>query len=162
MIELLQITSSNKNSRQSCQAQLDRLTEWQPELTPLLRDRVAFFRANLEQSLAQILEREKTAAQVWLKELDNQAAQIYHMVDDTQITAINQLLKQIHTEKSQYIELLSPVDQNSLEYIEHQCTLEQEKHKTSQIETLFQQLPRLQRQSLHEKLANYLTEDSND
>ncbi len=162
LIELLQITSLDTNSRQSCQAQLDRLTEWQPELTPLLRDRVAFFRTNLEQSLAQILEREQTAAQAWLKELDNQAAQIYRMVDDTQITAINQLLKQIHTEKSQYIELLSPVDQNSLEYIEHQCTLEQEKHKTSQIETLFRQLPRLQRQSLHEKLANYLTEDSND
>ncbi len=165
LIELLQITSTTANTRQSCQAQLDRLTQWQEnrELTSLLRDRVTSFCANLEQSRTQIIEGEKIAAEAWLKELDNQAAQIYRLTDDTQkLTVINQLLKQIHAQKSQYIELLSSIHQQSLSYIERQCTLEQEKHKTFQIESLFRQLPRLQRQSLYEKLANYLKEDLYD
>jgi hypothetical protein len=163
LIELLQITSSiTPTNRESCQAQRDRLTQWgDREITPLLRDRVACSCQELDYFLIQILEREKTAAEAWLKDLGNQAAQVFRIIDDTQITAINKLLKQIHAQKSQYIELLSPLHQNSLEYIEQQCTLEQEKHKTSQIENLFRQLPRLQRQSLYAKLADYLTE-SND
>jgi hypothetical protein len=163
LIELLQITESAKlNTVQACQAQLDRLTQWRDtieDLTPQLGERVDSLCAELEQTKAQILQAQKAIAENWLKELGSQCSQLYRLIDDTQkLEAANQLLKQIQSQKPQYIELFSPIHQQSLEYIERQCIDERGKHKANQILVWFQELPRLQRRNLYEKLAEYLSD----
>lgn len=163
LIELLQITESAKlNTVQACQAQLDRLIQWRDtieDLTPQLGERVDYLCAELERTKAQILQEQKPIIENWLKELSSECSQLYRLIDDSEkLEAANQLLKQIQSQKSQYIELLSPMDRQSLEYIERQCIDEQGKHKANQILVLFQQLPRLQRRNLYEKLAEYLSD----
>ena len=167
LIELLQIVESGKlNTLQSCQTQFNKLQDWKnavADLTPNLQHRVESRYAEIEQQKVRILEGEKAEAQKWLKDLENQAASIYQLFDDTEkLEAANNLLKEIQIEKSQYISLLNPQEAQSLEYIEHRCVEEQEKHKANQILVLFRQLPRLQRQDLYERLAQYLSEETED
>lgn len=167
LIELLQIVELGKlNTLQSCQAEFNKLQNWEnavADLTPNLQQRIESRYAEIEQEKARIVEQEKAEAQEWLKNLENQAASIYQLFDDTEkLEAANNLLKEVQTEKSQYIKLLSSQEAQSLEYIEHRCVEEQEKHKANQILVLFRQLPRLQRQDLYERLAQYLSEEAED
>ncbi|MBE9212638.1 hypothetical protein IQ247_07895 [Plectonema cf. radiosum LEGE 06105] len=167
LIELLQIVETGKlNTLQSCQAQFNKLQNVinvVGDLTPNLQQRIESWYAEIEQEKARILEQEKAEAQEWLKDLENQAASIYQLFDDTEkLEAANNLLKEIQIEKSQYISLLNPQEAQSLEYIKHRCMEEQQKHKANQILVLFRQLPRLQRQDLYERLAQYLSEETED
>ncbi|MEM1392938.1 MAG: hypothetical protein AAGG00_06500 [Cyanobacteria bacterium P01_H01_bin.150] len=167
LIELLQIVESEKlNTLQSCQTEFNKLQNWEnavADLTPNLQHRIESRYAEIEQQKAKILEEEKAEAQEWLKDLENQAANIYQLFDDTKkLEAANNLLEEIQIKKSQYTKLLSSQEVQSLEYIELRCVEEQEKHKANQILVLFRQLPRLQRQDLYERLAQYLSEETED
>jgi|GEM_PF-441870 hypothetical protein len=167
LIQLLQIVESLKiNTLEDCQVQLDRIRQWQyttTKLTDNLRDRVESLYTELKQRKAQIIEQKKLDAQQWLKELSNQCAEIYNFIDDTEkLEAANNILQQIKIEKRQYIQVLNSLEQQSLEYIERQCIEEQGKHKANQILLVFRQLPRLQRQSLYDKLAQFLSDETED
>lgn len=167
LIELLQIVEPvNVNTLELCQVQLDRLRQWQnvtEGVTDKLRARVESLYTELEQKKSQITQQKQAAAQEWLNLLSHQCAEIYQLLNDTtKLEAANKLLEQIQTEKYQYISLLNPKEAQSLEYIERQCIEEQGKHKANQILVLFRQLPRIQRQSLYEKLAQYLSDSTEE
>lgn len=165
LIDLLQLVESRRiNNLESCQAQLNRIQHWQnitENLTSRLRDRLQSIYEELEQNKLQLLQQEQTAAQEWLKELSDRYTQIYQLLNDTdKFEAADQILQQIATEKSHYVEFLNQKDLQSLEKIERQCIEEQGRNKANQILQLFRQLPRVQRQNLYEKLAQYLLDST--
>jgi hypothetical protein len=167
LIELLQISESIKtNTLDSCQEKLDRLREWQnitEGLSVNLRERIESLCAEIEEKKAEITQQQKIAAQEWLKELGNQCAQMYKLLDDEEkLLTANNILQQIQNQKHRYVELLNSLHQQSLNYIESQCLEEQSKNKANQIFVLFRQLPRLQRQNLYERLGQYLSDETED
>ena len=163
LIELLQLVESTKvNTLESCQAQLDKLRQWQntAELTPSLRDRLNSLYAKLEETKLQLTQALQLAASEWLKELDNQYIQIERSLNDTdKLESANNILQQIQTQ-NQYVKLLNSEELESLEYIERQCVEEQGKHKAAEILLLFRQLSRVQQQSLYERLADYISDST--
>lgn len=161
LTELLQIAESTKaNTLDSCKEKLDRLKEWQNitgGLSAKLRDRVESLYSEIEEKKAEITQQQRIAAEEWLKELGNQCAQMYKLLDDKEkLLLTNDIFQQIQNEKHRYAHLLNPVHQQSLEYIENKCHEEQNKNKANQILLMFRQLPRLQRQSLYEMLGQEL------
>lgn len=166
LIELLQLFELvNVNSLESCQAQLDRLQQWEnaTRLTTRLRDRLNSLQVKLENKQAEILQQQQASAQKWLQEKETESANINQLLDDTEkLETASDLLEQIETEKSQYINFLTPPQLELLENIQRQCNEEQEKDKANQIVVLFRSLPIGQRPHVYERLAQYLREDTED
>jgi len=109
------------NTLQSCQTQLDKLTQWRTLLKSHPEYAIASIDSQLEHSISTNFAAAKAAAEEWLKDLGNQCAQIYQLTDNTEKLEIaNKLLKQIQAQ-SQNIELLSSTHQQSLKDIERQC-----------------------------------------
>lgn len=128
-----------------------------------MQKRCDFICQEIRETENEIIARQKIDAEKWLKNIEAQGAQLFQLVDDTKkLDAANKLLQQIRAQKSHYIELFNLARQQTLEYIERQCIEEQSKDKTNKIVVLFQQLPRLQRQSLYEQLAQYLSDSAEE
>jgi hypothetical protein len=163
LVDLLQMAKTGERKTvEICQEQIAKLQKWKnsfESLSPNLQERFDSISQEIEETKAQILARQKVAAEEWLNNIEHQGAQLSQLIDDTKrLDAANKLLKQIQTQKSQHIELLNPDRQQSLANIERQCIEEQSKDKTNKIIVLFQQLPHLERQSLYEQLAQYLSD----
>ena len=143
---------------------MNKIQHWQnstENLTSRLRERLQSIYAELEQNKLQLLQQEQTAAQEWLKELSDRYTQIHQLLNDAdKFEAAEQILQQIAAEKSHYVEFLNQKDLQSLEKIERQCIEEQSRNKANQILQLFRQLPRVQRQNLYERLAQYLLDST--
>lgn len=122
-----------------------------------LRDRVELLCSEIEERRAEITQQQKIVAEEWLKELGNQCAQMYKLLDDEEkLLLADDILQQIQIQKDRYAHLLNPLHQQSLEYIENKCHEEQNKNKTNQILVMFRQLSRLQRQNLYDRLGQEL------
>ncbi|MDF5733334.1 MAG: hypothetical protein PUP92_36470, partial [Rhizonema sp. PD38] len=167
LIELLQLFELvNVNTLESCQAQLERLRQWEndsQDLTTKLRDRLDSFSAKLEHKQAEILQQQQATAQRWLQDLEIESAKINQLLDDTEkLEAASDLIEQIETQKSQYINFLTSQRLELLENIQRQCIEEQEKNTANKIVVLFRSLPQQRRSNLYERLAQYLREDTED
>lgn len=167
LIELLRIVEPvNANTLELCNLQIHKLQTWQNTtdgLTENLCDRINYFIKELEQKKTYIIQQKQVDAQNWLTELNNQCTEMYTLMNDSdKFEVANTIFEKAKVEKADYIELLSPSSQQSLDYIVRQCTEELGKHKANQISLLFRQLPRLQRQSVHAMLAQYLNDDTED
>lgn len=165
LIELLQLVELVRiNTLESCQAQFNKIQHWQnstENLTSRLRDRLQSIYEELEQNKLQLLQQEQTAAQEWLKELSARYTEIHQLLNDAdKFEAANQIWQQIAVKKSHYVKFLNQKDLQSLEKIERQCIEEQGRNKANQILQLFRQLPRVQRQNLYERLAQYLLDST--
>lgn len=167
LIELLQLFELvNVNTLESYQAKLDRLRQWENAtqgLTTKLRDRLNSLYAQLEHKQAEILQQQQATAQKWLQEKETESANIHQLLDDTEkLEAASDLLEQIETEKSQYINLLTSQQLELLENIQRQCVEEQEKDTANQIVVLFRSLPLQRRPPVYKRLAQYLSDETED
>ena len=167
LIELLQLFELvNVNTLESCQAQLERLRQWEndtQDLTTRLSDRLDSLYAELEQRQAEIFQQQQASAQRWLQDLEIESVNINQLLDDTgKLEAASDLLEQIETQKYQYINFLTTQQLELLENIQRQCIEEQEKDTANQIVVLFRSLPPQRRFHLYERLAQYLREDTED
>ncbi|MEH2380639.1 MAG: hypothetical protein V7K27_17425 [Nostoc sp.] len=116
-----------------------------------------------EQKQSQILQQQQATAQQWVKDLENSCTQINQSFDDAEkLEAANNLLEKIQSEKSNYINLISVTETQSLENIERQCVEEREKDITNQIFVLLRQLPHLEQQNVYERLGQILSEKTEE
>ncbi|MEH2235960.1 hypothetical protein [Nostoc sp.] len=167
LIELLQIAESTKlETLETCQTHLERLRDWQNKTEGLrekFSDRLHSFRTEIQQKQSQIIQKQQAVAQQWVKDLENSCTQIDQLPNDTdKLEAANNLLEQIQDEKFEYINLLSVPETQLLENIERQCIEERDKDTANQIFVLFRQLPYLQQQNVYEKLAQMLSEKTEE
>ncbi|WP_315791366.1 hypothetical protein [Fischerella sp. JS2] len=165
LIELLQIAeSANLQTWTSCQAQIERLQEWQnsqESLTDKLRDRITSVCTNLEEQKTWLLAQAQAAAQQWLQDLRTQYIPLSQLVEDTaKLTAANNLLAEIHDEENRYIDLLTTEEIQTLENIERQCIAQQQKDIANQIFVLFRELSRSQQQKVYARLGQYLANEA--
>jgi hypothetical protein len=151
---------------EACQAQLEKLSRWNEgidTLIPSLQERFDAIYQVTEKAKAQILKRQQTDVEKWLKGLENQAAELGSLTDEVEKGKLaNRLLQKIQRDQTQYIERLSSSHQDFLKSIEHQCEAEIDKDRENQIKVLFQQLPRSQRVSLYRQLEAYLSDPTEE
>jgi len=167
LIDLLQISEAESGKTlEACQAQLEKLSRWNEgidTLIPSLQERFDAIYQVTEKAKAQILKRQQTDVEKWLKGLENQAAELGSLTDEVEKGKLaNRLLQKIQRDQTQYIERLSSSHQDFLKSIEHQCEAEIDKDRENQIKVLFQQLPRSQRVSLYRQLEAYLSDPTEE
>lgn len=159
LIDLLQIAELSKlETLETCQAQLDRLEDWENK-TEVLRekfsDRVHSLRTEIERKKSQFLQQ-------WLKDLENSCTEIKQLSDKEKLEAANNLLEKIQTEKNNYINLFSIPETQLLENIERQCIEERNKDIVNKIFVLFRQLSDLQQQNVYDDLGQILSEKTEE
>ena len=167
LIDLLQISETeNIKTLEACQSQLERLVQWKEKIDVLdlfLQERFDSILATAEQTKARLVQRQQGDAERWLKTLEGQATELQGLTDESERNKLaNKLLTKLQRDQSQYIEKLSTIQQDFLKDIEHQCEIEIVKDRENQIKSLFQQLSRAQRVSLHRQLAVYLSEPTEE
>jgi hypothetical protein len=167
LIELFQISETeNIRNLEACQSQLEKLTQWKENidvLAPVLQERFEEIYEEKRQAETRLLQRQQGDAEGWLKKLENQAAELQSLTDDTEKSKLaNKLLQKIQREQAQYIDRLNAVYQDSLRSIERQCEIEMDRDRENQIKILFQQLPRAQRMNLHHQLEAYLSDPTEE
>ncbi|KPQ40629.1 MAG: Protein of unknown function (DUF3584) [Phormidium sp. OSCR] len=121
------------------------------------------FQPQLEQWTNDLNQQRQTyqqQAQNWLNDLQQQFQQIYQTPDNSEKLAIvTQVRDRLQRERSQHDPNLTPEAQTTLSQLQQECQREQDKDTANQIKVLFQQLPRVQRQTLYEHLKAYLSHD---
>ena len=129
------------------QANFHDLGRFQPKLSKLKED--------LHDRLEEIRERQQQAAKAWLEALENQAALLKQLTENTKRYEVaNKLIKQIHTQK-QHTELSSE-QQQVVQSILDKCIKILHQEQETQIVDLFQQLSREHRINLYQRLSTYL------
>jgi hypothetical protein len=166
LIALLQFPDVQKiKTLADCQANLDSLTTWKKDnepLTQLLQDRCETRHTSLEEAKTQLIKRQKSDAETWLKSLGTEAVEIFNQVteDGEKIKQINRLLEKIKRGQENHFEHLSETHQGSLNYIVSKCEAEMDNDRENKIKVLFQQLTRSQRAKLYRQLEAYLLDDT--
>lgn len=170
LIYLLQISESqNVDTTQACQAERSRLLQWRGQtegITPTVQTLLESILTKLEQTEQQIRAQQRSAANSWLENIENNDMHLAQLTEPSlKLGAATQLLKQIRKQKQQHEEMLEAAQKQTLERISKRCVEIQNQDKESQIFVLFQELPRNQRENLLSRLAEYLsniTEEFND
>lgn len=165
--ELFQISETeNTKNLEACRSQLEKLTQWEANiaiLAPILRERFEAICEATRQAETRLLQRQQGDAEAWLKKLENQAAELQGLTDETEKSKLaNKLLQKIQREQAQHIDKLNGVYQDSLSRIERQCEIEIDRDRENQIKILFQRLPRSQRVILHRQLEAYLSDPTEE
>jgi len=158
--ELFQVSEAESTRNlEACQSQLEKLSQWKENidiLAPLLQKRFDVVHEAISETEVRLLQRQQGNAEGWLKNLEDQAAELQGLTDETEKSKLaNKLLQKIQREQAQHIDRLSAVDQDSLRSIERQCEIEQ-------IKILFQRLSRSQRMLLHRQLEEYLSDPTEE
>jgi hypothetical protein len=165
--ELLQISEAdNIKTLEACQSQLEKLTQWRENISVLasiLQERFEAIHQATKQTETRLIQRQQGDTERWLKNLENQAAELQSSTDETEKSRLaNKLLQKIQREQDQHVDKLSVVYQDSLRNIERQCEIEMDRDRENQIKILFQQLPRAQRMNLHHQLEAYLSDPTEE
>lgn len=165
--ELFQISEAdNIKTLEACQSQLEKLTQWRENIDILastLQERFEAIHQATKQAETRLLQRQQGDTERWLKNLENQAAELQSSTDETEKRKLaNKLLQKIQREQDQHVDKLSAVYQDSLRTIERQCEIEMDRDRENQIKVLFQQLPRAQRMILHRQLEAYLSDPTEE
>jgi len=159
--QLLAIADTQKTtSVEACQAEIDRLDDWkttQETISPLVEQRLQTLKQSLLQTQQAIQTRQRNAAQQWLADLRAAMNQIIQIPDPKQkLRDATNLLKKIRQTRNQHETILEDDQKDTLRSLVQDCQAIQNQDRTSQIETLFQELPREQRLELYQRLAAYL------
>jgi hypothetical protein len=159
--QLLAIADTQKpTSIEACQTELDRLDDWktaQETVSPLIEKHLQSLKQSLLQTQQTIQTRQRNAAQQWLANLRVTMSQVVQIQDSKQkLREASKLLKDIRQTRSQHESILEDDQKDSLRNLIQECQSIQNQDRTSQIETLFQELPREQRLELYQRLAAYL------
>lgn len=158
LLELVDIQKTD--TIDDCQAEIERLDGWkatQASLSERLEQRIQAARTSLVQTQQAIQERERNAAQQQLSFLSSKVSQL-DATDDTaqKLTTAKALLKEIRQTRSQYVVFLEDEQKDVLRDCQQRCEDVQAQDHASQIETLFQKLPREKRVELYQRLSAYL------
>jgi hypothetical protein len=158
---LLQISATQKlDTLQACQAEKERLLKWQEEsgeITATVQTHFDSMIAQLEQTQQQIENQQRDAARKWLEGLEVQNRSLESIEPVKKLDNANQLLKKVKQQRHQYQPVLQAEQQQILKQIINNCVEIQNQDKESKILTLFQELPREQRESLLKRLSEYLS-----
>ncbi len=138
----------------------DRLARWRnnlPDCSPDLDDIYTAKLEAIDATYQQLYEQKRQAAAAWVKNIGQEAAKIYRTSDDKERLAIaTALSKTIRQEQKQHQDFLTEELKGTIARVIALCGEEIEKDKVNQIRTLFQQLPRVQREDLYQELKQYL------
>lgn len=147
------------NSIASCDRTLTTIDNEQASLHSLerFRQQVEQLQTNLRQRKQQIENQQRDAARKWLEGLETQSQRLKSTETVNKLDNANALLKQIKTQKHQYEQILQAEQRKVFEQIINDCVEIQNQDKESKIITLFQELPREQRENLLKKLTQYLS-----
>lgn len=167
LVDLLRIDKTETiKTLQVYETQAERLRLWQEsagEILPFLQERFEAVNEATEKAKAQILKKQQTDAEKWVKTLENQLADLNNLTDAIEKGKLaNRLLQKIQREQPQHIEFLSTDHQDTLKTIEQHCDEEIAQDRENQIKRLFKQLPHLQRISLYRQLENYLSDPTEE
>ena len=167
LIDLLRISEAESaKTLQAYEAQAEKLAQWRESvetLVPLLEERFNSIQEATEKTKAQILQRQQSDVEKWLKGLGNQAVELDRLTDATDKGKLaNRLLQKIEREQAQHAENLSAAQHEILKAIERQCAAAIDQGHENQIKLLFQQLPRSQRVSLYRQLEAYLSDPTEE
>jgi hypothetical protein len=158
---LLQISATQKaDTLKACQAEKERLLKWREEsgeITATVQTRFDSMIAQLEQTQQQIENQQRDAAREWLEGLEIQNRSLESIEPVKKLDNANQLLKKVKQQRHQYQSVLQAEQQQIIEQIINNCVEIQNQDKESKIITLFQELPREQRESLLKRLTEYLS-----
>ena len=159
--QLLALVNVQKtDSIEACQAELERLEEWQTaqnHISTLVENRLQGIRINLVHTKQSILERQCNAAQKWLSDLQNRVSQLEITQDaNIKLETAKALLKEIRQTRSRHEIFLEDGQKDALISCRHTCEAIQNQNRASQIETLFQELPKDERIELYQRLGAYL------
>ena len=158
LLELVDIQKTD--TIDDCQSEIERLDGWkanQAALSDRLEQRIQATRTSLVQTQQVIQERERNAAQQQLSSLRSKVSQL-DATDDTaqKLTTAKALLKEIRQTRSQYAAFLGDEQKDVLRDCQQRCEDVQSQDYASQIETLFQKLPKEKRFDLYHRLSAYL------
>ncbi len=166
LIELLRISETESvKTLDAYEVQAEKLTQWKESvsnLTPLLKERFESVYEATEKTKAQILKRQQSDVEKWLKTLESQAAELEQLTDDVEKGKLaNRILQKIQTQ-SHRMEALSSAHQDLLKYIERQCEAEIAKDCENQIKILFERIPRPRRISFYRELEPLLSDPTEE
>jgi hypothetical protein len=161
LTRLLELVDVQKTDTiDDCQTEIERLDGWKSTQAPLserLEQRIQHVRTSLIQTQQTIQERERKAAQQQLSSLHSEVSQLNTINDaDQKLAAAKVLLKEIRQTRSQYDAFLEDEQKDALRECQQRCEDVQAQDYASQIETLFQRLPKEKRIDLYHRLSAYL------
>lgn len=143
-----------------CQAEIERLDGWKATQTALsdkLDQRIQAVRKSLIQTQQAIQDRERNAAHQQLSSLHNELSQLDAIEDSVQkLEGAKALLREVRRIRNQYAAFLEDGQKDVLRECQQRCEDIQSQDHASQIETLFQQLPKERRIELYQRLSAYL------
>lgn len=158
---LLQISGTQKlDTIQACQAEQQRLLQWRDanEGTPMGKILLESMLVKLEETQQRIEKQLHSATSSWLESLENQDTRLEQFSDRSKkLEAASQLLKQIRRQKNQHEVMLEAEQKQTLKRIINHCVEIQNQDRESTIFSLFEQLPREQRESLLKRLAECMS-----
>ena len=158
LLELVDIQKTD--TLDDCQTEIDRLDRWkstQASLSERLEQRIQAARTSLVQTHQAIQERERNAAQQQLSSLRSKVSQLDTTDEaDQKLATAKVLLKEIRQTRSQYAAFLRDEQKDVLRDCQQRCEDVQAQDHASQIETLFQKLPKEKRVDLYHRLSAYL------
>ncbi len=151
LLELVDIQKTD--TLDDCQTEIERLDGWkstQASLSERLEQRIQAARTSLVQTQQAIQERERNAAQQQLSSLRSRVSQLDATDDAAQkLATAKVLLKEIRQTRSQYAAFLGDDQKDVLRDCQQRCEDVQAQDHASQIETLFQKLPKEKRVDLY-------------
>jgi len=143
-----------------CQNEIERIDEWQAtqvSLSATLEQRIQSARSRLMQIQQTLFDRERHTAHQQLSTLRSRVSQLNASDDPTQkLSTAQALLKEIRRVRNQYEPFLEDEQKDILRDCEQRCEEVQSQDYASEIETLFQKLPKEKRVELYRRLSAYL------
>jgi hypothetical protein len=143
-----------------CQNEIERIDEWQAtqvSLSETLEQRIQSARSSLMQIQQTLCDRERHTAHQQLSTLRSRVSQLNASDDPTQkLSTAQALLKEIRRVRNQYEPFLEDEQKDILRDCEQRCEEVQSQDYASEIETLFQKLPKEKRVELYRRLSAYL------
>jgi uncharacterized tellurite resistance protein B-like protein len=140
--------------------ELDKLQRWHGEHggdRPTLEGHFAQLNQKLDERRDHIARRLQDNARNWLQDLETYVQKMFQMTsDEERFKATVKLLEQQKVGRLQHLSHLTEEEVNKLEHIVNILRKEQNKYSIKQIELKFKKLPKVQRNELYERLAQYL------
>ncbi|OUC12874.1 MAG: hypothetical protein B0A82_20170 [Alkalinema sp. CACIAM 70d] len=167
LVDLLRIAETETiKTLQAYEAQAEKLRQWQESagaILPFLQERFESVNEATEKVKAQILRKQQTDAEKWVKNLESQLADLNDLTDALEKGKLAiKLLQKIQVEQLQHADFLCTDHQATLKSIEKRCDEEIAQDRENQIKRLFKELPHLQRISLYRQLEKYLSDPTEE
>lgn len=155
---LLQITETQKvDTIDKCTLEKERLQQWRQntgEIPATVQNRYNAILAELEKAQQKLENQQREAAKKWFDDVVAKKQRLETKSESVKLNDAISLIKQIKQQKHQYEHTLQLEEQQTLSEISTYCLEIQNQDKESKIISLFQELPRSQRESLLQRLTD--------